>query len=66
MKETQKIHFRWLKRYGSLNIGFEDKLIAQLSTEKTEILCNVTFDELFNVIHEVHITIELGFNKPID
>jgi hypothetical protein len=31
-----------------------------LSAEKTEILYSVTFDELFNVIHETHIAVGHG------
>jgi len=49
-----------LKRYDILNIGGEEKLTVPLSTEKTEILYYVTFDELFNVIHEAHITVSHG------
>jgi len=46
-----------LKRYDILNIGGEEKLTVPLSAEKTEIMYHVTFDELFNVIHESHIAV---------
>jgi uncharacterized protein YqgV (UPF0045/DUF77 family) len=49
-----------LKRYDTLNIGGEEKLTVPLSAEKTEILYCVTFDELFNVIHEAHIAVGHG------
>jgi hypothetical protein len=49
-----------LKRYDILNIGGEEKLTVPLSAEKTKILYYVTFDELFNVIHEAHIAVGHG------
>ena len=58
-KEKQTDRYRWLKRY-ILNIGGEEKLTVPLSAEKTDILYCVTFDELFNVIHEVHIAVGHG------
>jgi hypothetical protein len=48
----QTVHYWRLKRYDILNVGGEEKLTVPLSAEKTEILYYVTFDELFNVIHE--------------
>jgi hypothetical protein len=49
-----------LKRYDILNIGGKEKLTVPLSAEKTEILYYVTFDELFNVMHEAHIAVGHG------
>jgi hypothetical protein len=49
-----------LKRCDILNRGGEEKLTVPLSAEKTEILYYVTFDELFNVIHEAHIAVRHG------
>lgn len=60
MKEKQIVYYRRLKRYTIFNIGGEEKLIASLSVEKTEMLCYVTFDELFNVIHAAHIAVGHG------
>lgn len=60
VKEKQTVHYRRLKRYDILNIGGEDKLIAPISAEKAEILYYVTIDEVFNVIHDAHITVGHG------
>jgi hypothetical protein len=60
VKGKQTVHYRRLKRYDILNIGDEEKLTVPLSAEKTEILYYVTFDELFNVIHEAHIAVGHG------
>jgi hypothetical protein len=60
VKGKQTAHYRQLKRYGILNIGGEEKLTVPLSAEKTEIRYYVTFDELFNVIHEAHIAVDHG------
>jgi len=60
VKGKQTVNYRWLKRYDILNIGGEEKLTVPLSAEKTEILYYVTFDELFNVIHEAHIAVGHG------
>jgi hypothetical protein len=60
VKGKQTVHYRRLKRCDILNTGGEEKLIVPLSGEKTEILYYVTFDELFNVIHEAHITFGHG------
>ena len=50
-----------MKRYDILNIGGKEKLTVPLSAKKkTEILYYVTSDELFNVIHEVHISVGHG------
>jgi uncharacterized protein YqgV (UPF0045/DUF77 family) len=57
VKGKQTFHYWRLKRYDILNIGSEEKLTVPLSAEKTEILYYVTFDELFNVIHEAHIAV---------
>jgi len=55
VKGKQTVHYRRLKRYDILNIGGEEKL-----TEKTKILYFVTFDEMFNVIHEAHSAVGHG------
>jgi hypothetical protein len=60
VKGKQTVHYRQLKRYDILNIGGEEKPTVPLSAEKTEILYYVTFDELFNVIHEAHIAVGHG------
>jgi hypothetical protein len=60
VKGKQTIHYRRLKGYDILNIGGEEKLTVPLSAEKTEILYYVTFDELFNVIHEAQIAVGHG------
>jgi uncharacterized protein YqgV (UPF0045/DUF77 family) len=60
VKGKQTVNYRQLKRYDVLNIGGEEKLTVPLSAEKTEILYYVTFDELFNVIHEAHIAVGHG------
>jgi len=57
VKGIQTVHYKRLKRYDILNVGGEEKLTVPLSAEKTEILYYVTFDELFNVIHEAHIAV---------
>jgi uncharacterized protein YqgV (UPF0045/DUF77 family) len=43
-----------------VNTGGEEKLTLPLSAEKTEILYYVSFEELFNVIHEAHINVDHG------
>jgi hypothetical protein len=63
VKGKQTVHYRRLKRYDILNIGGEEKIKVSLFAEKTEILCYVTFDELFNVLHEVHIAVGHGGRK---
>ena len=60
VKRKQTVHYRRLKRYDILNVGGEEKLTVSLSAEKTEILYYVTFDELFNVIHEADIAVGHG------
>jgi hypothetical protein len=60
VKGKQTFHYRRFKRYDILNIGGEEKLTVPLSAEKTEILYCVTFDKLFNVIHEAHIAVGHG------
>jgi hypothetical protein len=60
VKGKQTVHYRRLKRYDILNIGSEEKLTVPLSAEKPEIMYYVTFDELFNVIHEAHIAVGHG------
>jgi hypothetical protein len=58
VKGRQTVYYRWLKRYDILNIGGEEKLTVPLSEEKNGY--HVNFDELFNVIHEAHITVGHG------
>jgi len=65
VKGKQTVHYRRLKCYDILNIGGEEKLTVPLSAEKTEILYYVTFDELFNVIHEAHIAVGHGKYKNV-
>jgi len=60
VKGKQTVHYRQLKCYDILNIAGEEKLTVPLSAEKAEILYYVTFDELFSVIHEAHITVGHG------
>jgi hypothetical protein len=60
VKGKQTVHYRRLTHYDILNIGGEEKLTVPLSAEKTEILYYVTFDELFNEIHEAHIAVGHG------
>jgi hypothetical protein len=60
VKGKQTVHYRWLKRFDILNIGGEYQLTVPLSAEKRGILYYVTFDELFNVIHEAHIAVGHG------
>jgi hypothetical protein len=60
VKGKQTVHYRRLKRYDILNIGGEEKLTVPLSVKKTETIYYVTFDELFNVIHEAHIAVGHG------
>jgi hypothetical protein len=60
IKGKQTVHYRRLERYDILSIGGEEKLTVPLSAERTEILYYVTFDELFNVIHEAHIAVGHG------
>jgi len=60
LKGKQTVHYRRLKRFDILSIGGEEKLTVPLSAEKIEILYYVTFDELFNVIHEAHIAVGHG------
>jgi hypothetical protein len=60
VKGKQTVHYRRLKRYDILNIGGEETLTVPLFAEKTEILCYVTFDKMFNVIHEAHIAVGHG------
>lgn len=44
-----------------LNIKGEEKFTAPLSADKIEFMCyDVTFDELFNVIHEADIAVGHG------
>jgi hypothetical protein len=66
VKGKQTVHYRRLKCYDILNIGGEEKLKVPLFAEKTEILCYVTFDELFNVVHEDHIAVEPWWKNPYD
>jgi hypothetical protein len=60
VKGKQTVHCWRLKRYDILNTGGEEKLTVPLSAEKTEIRYYVTFDELFNVIHEAQIAVGHG------
>jgi hypothetical protein len=56
VKGKQTVHYWRLKRYDILNIVGEEKLTVPLFAEKTY----VTFDEMFNVIHEAHIAVGHG------
>jgi uncharacterized protein YqgV (UPF0045/DUF77 family) len=60
VKGKQTVYYRRLKLFDILNIGDEEKLRVPLSAEKTEIMYCVTFDELFNVIHEAHFAVGHG------
>jgi hypothetical protein len=59
-KGKRTVDYRRLKRCNILNIGGEDKTYSVIIYRKTEILYYVTFDELFNVIHEAHIAVGHG------
>lgn len=59
VKEKQTVHYRRLKRYVIPNVGGKEKLIAPLSIEKIEMVFYAFLEELFSVIHEVHMSIGL-------
>lgn len=60
VKVKQTVHYRRLKRFDILKIGGEEKLISPVSADRDKILYYVSFDELFQIIHDAHIAVGHG------
>ncbi|XP_054848013.1 zinc finger protein 282-like isoform X2 [Eublepharis macularius] len=53
-------HYRRLRRFNVLNIGAEEKLVVPISPGHTEVVFFVQYEDLFDILHEAHITIGHG------
>ncbi|XP_060104220.1 uncharacterized protein LOC132578298 [Heteronotia binoei] len=53
-------HYRRLRRFSILNIGTEEKLVVPVSPGHTEVVFFVQYEDLFDILHEAHITIGHG------
>lgn len=54
------LHYRRLKRFDICNISGTDKLIAPVSTTDPVIKYYVKNEELFDILHEIHVSIGHG------
>lgn len=58
--------YRRLKRYDIINTDGIDRLITPLNNNKTNVQYFVHTDELFDILHETHITVEHGGREKME
>lgn len=53
-------HYRRLRRFNVLTVGAEEKLVVPASPGHTEEVFFVQYEDLFDILHEAHVTIGHG------
>ncbi|XP_048367504.1 zinc finger protein 783-like [Sphaerodactylus townsendi] len=53
-------HYRRLRRFNVLNVGEEEKLVVPVSPGHMEAVFFVQYEDLFDILHEAHMTIGHG------